>query len=87
MTTKTPTAPTPTPSVEAPPAIMTGEALQPLTLADRCDSCAQPGQSRWKMAATTEEPLIFCGHHTRRFLAKLRASTPYASLINPGVIA
>jgi len=86
--TKTPQAPSATPPmpVSAAP-ITTGETLPALTLADRCESCNQPGQSAWKMTAATVAPLVFCGHHTRRFVGGLRSSKPHASLINPGIIA
>lgn len=64
---------------------MTGPALPPLTGVDRCESCNQPAQSAWLMRRGNEHPLLFCGHHTRRFLVKLEAQTPFASLVNPGI--
>ena len=43
-----------------------------LTAADRCDRCGARATSRVTFAGGGE--LLFCGHHTRRYDAALRAA-------------
>lgn len=41
----------------------------PLTRNDRCDRCGAAGRVR---ALLPQGELIFCGHHARRYTARLR---------------
>lgn len=71
---------------DIPAPLRTGGHIPDLTGRDRCESCNQPAQSAWLMGKASVNPLLFCGHHTRRHLGKLEAQAPFASLINPGVV-
>ncbi|WP_129668254.1 DUF7455 domain-containing protein [Phytoactinopolyspora endophytica] len=44
-------------------------ATKPLNAADRCDSCSAQAYIR---AVLDQGELLFCGHHGRKFEAKLR---------------
>ncbi|KWZ72148.1 MAG: hypothetical protein E6700_04900 [Winkia neuii] len=45
------------------------EQTQTFTAADRCDACGAPALVR---ANLISGQLLFCGHHARKFEAKLR---------------
>lgn len=44
-------------------------ATKPLNAADRCDSC---GAQAYIRAVLDQGELLFCGHHGRKYEAKLR---------------
>ncbi|BDZ52608.1 hypothetical protein GCM10025867_48490 (plasmid) [Frondihabitans sucicola] len=85
LTRSKPAAPKEPGMNDIPTPTRTGVPIPDLTGADRCESCNQPAQSAWLVTSASVNPLLFCGHHTRRHLAKLQAAAPFASLINPGV--
>jgi hypothetical protein len=49
--------------------VTTTLATKPLNAADRCDSC---GAQAYVRAMLDQGELLFCGHHGRKFEAKLR---------------
>ncbi|WP_153398439.1 DUF7455 domain-containing protein [Ornithinicoccus halotolerans] len=50
---------------------MTGTLAPELTVADRCDRCGAQAYVRARLADDLE--LLFCGHHGREHLDKLKA--------------
>jgi hypothetical protein len=54
------------------PDVTTALATSPLSATDRCDSC---GAQAYIRAVLPDGELLFCGHHGRKYEAKLRPLT------------
>lgn len=65
-------APAPGPNDRKVPDVTTALATSPIKATDRCDSC---GAQAYIRAVLPDGELLFCGHHGRKFEAKLRPMT------------